>query len=242
MLGINTEERIERLHLDVKAFHQRNRHRAEIRKAAANRNLRHRVVLRADGREKRCELFDEPLSQVVAPRQYFHAPCSRRRAGSIFIAPRQFARAEQRAVAHEGDARHGGVESDVRLDAAGHGKRLPRSRESQKGVGWRDHGSNAEAGIHERPECRRYLVRIGEREYHRLPVGAFDRRRGRRNIGDGVAGVDSSIPGRGQGFGAHLFVRAVRHDDLPVIASSAPDDNCNRPPSELFETLISFRA
>jgi len=69
MLRVYPEERVERLDLDVETFHQRNRHRPQIRKAAANRNLRYRVALRADRCKKLGELVDEPGRQIVAARQ-----------------------------------------------------------------------------------------------------------------------------------------------------------------------------
>ena len=71
MHGVYPKERVERLDLDVKTFHQRNGHRPQVRKAAANRNLRHRVAFRADRGEKLRELVDEPGSQVVAARLLF---------------------------------------------------------------------------------------------------------------------------------------------------------------------------
>jgi hypothetical protein len=71
VLRVYPEERVERLDLDVETFHQRRRHGPQIRKAAANRNLRDRVALRADRREKIRELVDEPFGEIVAARQRY---------------------------------------------------------------------------------------------------------------------------------------------------------------------------
>jgi hypothetical protein len=69
VLGVYSEERVERFDFDVETFHQRNRHRPQIRKAAANRNLCHRIGLRTDRREKLRKLVDKSGSQIVAARQ-----------------------------------------------------------------------------------------------------------------------------------------------------------------------------
>ena len=73
MHRVYPEERVECLDLDVETFHQRNGHRPQVRQAAANRNLRHRVALRADRRENLRELVHEPGSQIVAARLLFRA-------------------------------------------------------------------------------------------------------------------------------------------------------------------------
>lgn len=242
MLRVYPEERVERLDLDVEKFHQRNRHGPQVRKAATNRDLRHRVDCGADRRQKLRELVDKPGSQIVAALRRLRGSWRGRRPGSIFIPPRQFARAEQRAVAYERDARERGVEGHIRFDPARNGKRLSRSRQAQKGVGWRHDRSNAEASIDERPDRRRHIARLGEREHHGLPVRAFNRRRRRRNVGDCVTRVYSRSPGRRERLGPHLFVGAVRHDHLPVITVNAPHDDGDGPAAERREPPIGLGA
>lgn len=242
VLDVYAEERVECFDLDVEPFHQRNRHGPQIRKTAANRDLRDRMALRADGRQKFRELIDEPGGEIVAPREYCRVVRHGRHTGGIFIPPRELARAEQRAVANERDARHGSVQGDVGLNPAGDGEGLSRSRQPEERVGRRDHRSNADAGLDERPDRRRHIVRMGQREHHRLPVRAFDCRRRRRDIGDRAPRIDSRRPGRRQGFSPHLFVGVVRHDHLSVIASYAPHDNRHRPATDRREPSIGLGA
>lgn len=205
---VDTEERVERLDLDIEPLHERNRHRPQIREAAADRDLHDGITLRTDSREKLGQLVYEPGGKILPPCEAFRVLRHGRSRKSIFIAPRQLARAEQRAVANECDARNGCIQGDVRLDRARDGKRLSRSRQPEKRVGGCDDRSNADVGLDERPDRRRHIIRVGQREHHRLPGCAFDRRRRRRDIGDRPRGVHSRRPCRHQSFSTHLFVRA----------------------------------
>ena len=240
MLDVNPEERVERLDFDVEALHQRDRHGPQIREAAANRDLRHVTSLSADCCQEFRELVDEPGRKIVAPR-HFRVLSNGGHVGRILISPRQLARAEQRAIPYEREARDGGIESDVRLDPAGHRDCLSRSSQAQKGVGWGDERSNADASLDERPERGRHLVRIGEREHYSPAIYAFDRRRHRRDIGDRAARVHPRVPGRRQSFGPHRFVGTVGHDDLPVIASNTPHDDRDRPAGERRKLPVDLR-
>ena len=74
MLRVYPEERVERLDLNVETFHQRNRHGPQIRETAANRNLRRRVAVRVNRREKLCELVGEPRGQIVTAGQRLRGP------------------------------------------------------------------------------------------------------------------------------------------------------------------------
>ena len=64
-LDIHAKEPVERLDFNVEPFHHPNRHRAQIRKATADRHLRNRIPLRADGRQKFRGRIDEPGREIV---------------------------------------------------------------------------------------------------------------------------------------------------------------------------------
>ena len=55
--------------------------------------------------------------------------------------------------------------------------------------------SNAEPSLDERPDRRRHIVRVGQRQHHRLSVRAFDRRRRRRDIRDRALACLLRLPG-----------------------------------------------
>jgi hypothetical protein len=189
MFTIDSEEGIERLDFDVEPFHQRDGHRPQIRETATYGDLRDCVVVGANGPEKISELVEDAQRKIVPAWQCLCVEDGRHQ--GLFVPPRQLARTQQRAIANEGDARRRRVESNICLDRSRYRKCRPRSREAEKGIGWRDDRSNAHPGIKERPERCGHISAGGKREHDRLAIRAFDRGRCGRNIGQNAASVDA---------------------------------------------------
>ena len=130
------------------------------------------------------------------------------------------------AVAHERHAGRGLVQRDVRLDPARHRKRLPRSRQPQERVGRRDDGlecgRRASRSGRNAADTSSALARASTTGCRFAPLMAVDA------VAISAIAPRVSTPAAradAERFGPHLFVGAVRHDHLPVIASNAPHDD-----------------
>jgi hypothetical protein len=216
-LDVDSEQRIERLDFDVEPFHQWNGHRPQIRQSAANRHLRDRSAPRVERRRERGQLVAEPVREIF-PARHLLGPWA------ISITPGLLARAQQRSVAHERNARGGLFERHVGFDRARRGERLTRSRQRRERVGGRQDRLNPNARGDERLRGGRNCGAVGQRQHDRVPHHAFLDRADGRDVGQHAVGVDAGAADRGDRLGPHPLVRSARHHHLPVIARRTPDD------------------
>jgi hypothetical protein len=238
-IGIDTEERVQGLDLDVESLHQGDRHRPQFGKAPANRYLREGAVSLADRRQLLRELVNQPCRQIVAS-GFAGSGRHRGRAAPVFITPRQLACTKQGTISNECEACHGPIHRNVGFDPPGNRKRLARAREAQERFCRRDDRSNFRACRDDRRQRRRDLLASREDKHHGLAVGVLDGGRGGGEISERALRVQTIRPGRGQCLGAHPLIRTIPDKHLTMLGASAPDNDRDGAALHRGEVTIGF--